>query len=85
MLMVFPVIFQSPGSFLCCFLLSPLLSLSMNMLSVVAWMSVVVVYAAVSLSAASFACRCSLDSAFKRACDTISRLALRGISIRWPK
>ena len=35
---------------------------------VFARMSVVVVNAVVSLSASSFACRCSLVSAFKRAC-----------------
>ena len=33
MLMVFPVIIQSPDSFLCCFWLSPLSSLNMMMLS----------------------------------------------------
>ena len=63
---------QSPGSFLCCFLLSTLSSLTMLsfMLSlpmqdvVFARMSVVVVYAIVPLSTSSFACLCSLVSAY---------------------
>ena len=65
------VIIQSPGSFLCCFLLSTLsslriLSLMLSLLMqdvVFARMSVVLVYAVVPLSTSSFGCLCSLVSA----------------------
>ena len=48
---------------------------------VFARMSVVVVYAVVSLSASSFACRFSLVSAFKRACRRFLA-ACSGLSLR---
>ena len=63
MLMLFPVIIQCPGLFLCSFLPSSLSSLTMMMSS----LGCLLLSSMPFVSASSFACRCSLVSAFKRA------------------